>query len=329
MPKTENQKLKLLYLMKLLLEQTDEEHALPAPKIIEELAQYGIQTERKSIYDDIEALRKFGLDIALRKSDGPGYFVAGRTFELPELKLLADAVSSSRFITEKKSEQLIRKIELLTSRYQAVQLQRQVYVDGRVKTANERIYYSVDAIHQAIAQDRQISFRYFEYTADRKKKFRRGGEPYTASPYALSWDSENYYMIAYYERYGSLSHFRVDKMEDTAVLDLPRHELPGGKTFDVTGYMRKLFGMFGGEEEEILLQFNSSLIGVVLDRFGNDADIQKSDGGSFTVRFRAFVSPALLSWIFKFGRDVKVLGPETLKEQLREKARQCLELTAG
>ncbi len=329
MPKTENQKLKLLYLMKLLLERTDEEHALPAPKIIEELARYGIRAERKSIYDDIEVLRKFGLDIALRKSDGPGYFVASRTFELPELKLLADAVASSKFITEKKSEQLIRKIELLTSRYQAVQLQRQVYVDGRVKTANERIYYSVDAIHQAIAQNRQISFRYFDYTADRKKEFRRNGEAYTASPYALSWDSDNYYMIAYYERYGSLSHFRVDKMENTSVLELPRHELPDGKAFDLTCYMRKLFGMFGGDEQEIRLQFSNSLIGVVLDRFGNDADIQKADGDSFAVRFRAFVSPALLGWIFKFGGDVKVLGPEALKEQLRQKAEQCLAQTAG
>ena len=326
MQRTENHKLKLLYLMKLLLEKTDEEHAISAPRIIEELAQYGIHAERKSIYDDIEALRKFGLDIAFQRSKTPGYFVASRTFELPELKLLADAVSSSKFITEKKSAQLIGKIESLTSRYQAVQLQRQVYVSGRVKTANERIYYSVDAIHQAIAQNRQISFRYFEYTVDKKKEFRRGGESYVASPYALSWDSANYYMIAFYERYSGLSHFRVDKMENVTVLDRPRHELPDGKDFDLTEYMKKLFGMFGGEEEEIRLQFSNSLIGVVLDRFGKDAAIQRVDKHSFIVSFRAFVSPTLLGWIFEFAGDVKVLRPESLKEQLRQKAEEFMHL---
>lgn len=324
MSKSENQKLKILYLMKLLLEKTDDEHTLSVPQMIDELARLNIHAERKSIYDDIESLRLFGLDIACLKSKTTGYFIANRTFELPELKLLADAVASSKFITEKKSAQLIKKIESLASEHQAVQLQRQVYVSGRTKTANEKIYYNVDTIHQAIAQNRQITFKYFEYTVDKKKEYRHGGQKYFASPYALSWDNENYYMIAFYEKYGNLSHFRVDKMESIEILKDLRHELPDNKTFNLAEYSKKLFNMFGGEEENIRLQFDNSLIGVVLDRFGNNITIRKADEHSFIVCFSAFVSPTLLGWIFEFGDKVKVLGPKSLIEQFRHKAETCL-----
>jgi predicted DNA-binding transcriptional regulator YafY len=327
MQKTEKQKMKLLYLMKLLVEQTDEDHPLTIAQIIDELAKNGIHAERKSIYADINALREYGLDITSRKSKTTGYFIASRTFELPELKLLADAVASSKFITEKKSKQLIQKIESLTSCYEAKQLQRQVYVTGRVKNANEKIYYNVDSIHQAIAQKKQISFRYFEYTVDKEKEYRHGGDLYYASPYALSWDNQNYYLIAYYERYQKISHFRVDKMENIELLDTPARELPEGE-FDVAEYSRKLFGMYGGEEELIRLQFDNSLIGVVLDRFGMDADIQKADEHSFVVTFHAFVSPTLLGWIFEFTGKVKVLEPESLKQKLRMKAMECLKMNS-
>lgn len=326
MQRTENQKMKLLCLMKLLAEKTDENHPLSIAQILDELAKNDIHAERKSIYGDMEALRQYGLDIIFRKSKTTGYFVASRTFELPELKLLADAVASSKFITEKKSKQLIRKIESLTSCYEAKQLQRQVYVNGRVKNPNEKIYYNVDSIHQAIAQKKQISFRYFEYTVDKKKKYRHGGKLYYASPYALSWDNQNYYLIAYYERYQKISHFRVDKMENIQLLETPARELPEGKEFDFAEYSKKLFGMFGGEEEQIRLQFDNSLIGVVLDRFGADADIKRADEHSFIVTFHAFVSPTLLGWIFEFTGNVRVLEPESLRQKLREKAMECLEL---
>lgn len=324
MSKSENQKLKLLYLMKLLLEKTDDEHSLSVGQMIEELAQLNIHAERKSIYDDIESLRRFGLDIACVKSKTTGYFIAGRTFELPELKLLADAVASSKFITEKKSAQLILKIESLTSQYQACQLQRQVYVSGRVKTENEKIYYNVDTIHQAIAQNRQVSFRYFEYTVEKKKEYRHGGQNYVASPYALSWDNENYYMIAFYEKYGNLSHFRVDKMESIRMLENPRKKLPDSKAFNLTEYTRKLFSMFGGTEERILLQFDNSLIGVVLDRFGKSVAIREADEHSFIADFNAFVSPTLLGWIFEFGDKVKVISPKILIAQLKQKTKECM-----
>lgn len=329
MAKTGIQKLKPLYLMKLLMEKTDEEHSLTVPQMIVELESLGIHAERKSIYDDLEALREFGLDIACRKTKTTGYFVAGRTFELPELKLLADAVACSRFITEKKSAQLIKKIESLTSRYQAVQLQRQVYVNGRVKAANEKIYYNVDTIHQAVARNRRVEFRYFEYTLGGKKQYRRGGEKYVASPYALCWDNENYYMIAYYETYGNLSHFRVDKMESIGIREEPRHELSGGEDFRLGDYMKKLFGMFGGKEETVRLQFDNSLAGVVIDRFGSDAEIRRADGNSFIVSFHAFVSPTLLGWIFEFGGKVKILAPAGLADRMRQMALECAQRCAG
>ena len=330
MPKSENQKLKLLYLVKMLLEKTDEGHPLTVPEMIAELEKLDVSAERKSIYDDLEALRRFGLDIECRKSKTTGYYVASRQFELPELKLLADAVASAKFITEKKSAELIRKIESLASFHEAKRLQRQVYVLGRVKAMNERIYYNVDAIHRAIAENRQISFQYFEYIVDFKepskwrKQYRYGGERYTASPYALSWDDENYYMIAYYERHGNLSHFRVDKMESIEMLETVRHPLPKGTEFDPAGYAKKVFNMFGGEEEKIKLRFDNSLIGVVLDRFGKDVAIRPDGEDGFIIHVDALVSPTLLGWIFEFGDKVKILEPKSLIEELRQKAAENL-----
>ena len=324
MPKSENQKLKLLYLLKLLLETTDDEHSLSVPQMIAKLEKFNIHAERKSIYDDLESLRQFGIDIVCKKTKTTGYYVASRAFEIPELKLLADSVASSKFITEKKSAQLIKKIESLTSKFQASQLQRQVYVSGRVKTANEKIYYNVDTIHQAIAMNRQVSFRYFEYTVDKKKEYRHDGQKYVASPYALSWDNENYYMIAFYQKYGNLSHFRVDKMESIDIMEDPRHALPDNQAFNLAEYSQKLFSMFGGEEENICLQFDNSLIGVVLDRFGLGVTIHKEDENSFIINFDAFISPTLLGWIFEFGNKAKVVGPKSLIDQIREKAADCI-----
>jgi predicted DNA-binding transcriptional regulator YafY len=324
MPKSENQKLKLIYLMKILLDKTDEEHTLTVPEMIKELEKHDISAERKSIYDDIEALRHFGLDIACHKSKTTGYFVASRMFELPELKLLADAVASSKFITEKKSGELIKKIESLSSTYEAKQLHRQVYVLGRTKTMNERIYYNVDTIHQAIAQNKQVSFQYFEYTVDKNKHYRHNGEKYYASPYALSWDDENYYMIAFYEKYDNISHFRVDKMENIEIMEENRRELPDKKIFNLAEYLKKVYNMFGGEEEKIKLQFDNSLIDVVLDRFGKSVTIHKANEQGFIIDVDALISPTLLGWIFGFGDKVKILAPASLIEKLRQKAHESL-----
>ncbi len=219
MSKLSNQKLKLMYLLKILFEKTDTEHSLTVPDLINELKKYDINAERKSIYNDIDSLKSYGIDIRCKKSKTYSYYVADRTFELAELKLLADAVASSKFITERKSKDLIRKISSLASSYEALQLKRQVYVADRVKTMNEKIYSNVDSIHLAVAMHRQISFKYFEFTVDKKKRYRNNGEKYTASPYALTWQDENYYLIADCEKHEGVSHFRVDKMEDIEILE--------------------------------------------------------------------------------------------------------------
>ena len=318
MAKQPNQKLKVLYLWKILLENTDAENTMTVKDMIAELGKYGIPAERKSIYDDIEALRFIGVDIVSRRTRTTEYFIDHRFFELPELKLLVDAVQCSRFITHKKSEELIKKISSFTSKHQAKLLQRQVYVEDRVKTMNESIYYNVDQLHLAIAQNRQISFRYFQYTVDKKKKFRKDGERYITSPYALSWDNENYYLIAFSEKYQNFTHYRVDKISDIEITHQPRVRLPDNEEFNIAEYSRKVFNMFGGEEEFVKMQFDISLVNVVIDRFGRDVYLGKIDKNSFVVRSRVIISPTFFSWVLQFGDKVKILSPEDVAEKYRK-----------
>ena len=328
MPKGSNQKLKLLYLKKILLEHTDEAHAITLSEILEALAGYGVVAERKSIYDDLEALRLYGLDVERR---GRYYFVANRTFQLPELKLLLDAVQSCKFITQRKSAELIKKLGGLASRHEARMLQRQVYVSGRVKTANEQIYYNIDRLHEAIAQGEQISFRYFEWQLDfsiqgsLRKHYRREGERYQVSPWALAWEDENYYLIAYDAMSGGVRHYRVDKMEDIQLTGQRREGMKLMERFDVGTYTSKLFGMFGGEEQEVRLQFSNRLVGVVVDRFGRDRMFSRVDSEHFAVTVRVVVSPQFLSWLFGFGQEAMVLSPKPVVDQMRRMATQVAE----
>lgn len=318
MAKSPHQKMKLLYLMKILTERTDEEHLMTVPEMVAALAEYGIGAERKSLYDDLESLRTFGLDIESRRGKNYGYYVASRCFELPELKLLVDAVQASRFITHKKSEQLIHKIESLTSAGQARQLERQVYILNRVKTMNESIYYNVDEIHRAIFEEKRVSFQYSEYTLDKKLHPRRGGERYTVSPYLLLWNDGYYYLVAYYERYGGLSHFRVDKMSKISLEPENRREM--SERLDPAEYANRMFGMFGGDVQGIVMEFDESLVGVVVDRFGRDVPISSAKDGKFTAHLKVAVSPAFLSWVFQFGAKAKIISPPSVAEKLAEAA---------
>lgn len=311
MSKTSNQKLKLLYLLKTLMEKTDADHTLTVPEMIIELNKYDIKAERKSIYDDIESLKSFGIDILCKKSKTYDYYIAGRSFELAELKLLADAVASSKFITEKKSRELIKKIGSLTSSHEAKQLVRQIYVAGRVKTINEKIYYNVDIIHQAITSKRQISFKYFEYTIDKGKRYRNDGNSYQASPYALTWDDENYYMISHYEKYKGITHFRVDKMENIEITDNECLK----EDINIVEYTKKLFNMFSGEEESVRIQFDNSLLGVLIDRFGTGVITYPVDENNFIAILKVEVSPTFWGWIFQFGNKVKIISPEKVRKE--------------
>lgn len=326
MARRSNQKLKILYILKILWENTDEENAMTVKDMIAELDKYGIPAERKSIYDDIEALRFFGIDIVSRRTRTTEYFIANRIFELPELKLLVDAVQCSKFITYKKSEELIKKISSFTSKHRAKLLQRQVYVTDRVKTMNESIYYNVDRIYLAIAQNKQISFRYFQYTIDKQKKFRKDGKRYITSPYALSWDNENYYLITFSEKYQDFTHYRVDKMCDIKITAEPRIRLPADKKFNVAEYSKKVFFMFGGEDETVKLQFDNSLVNVVIDRFGKDVYLEKADKNSFVMKSNVEISPTFFSWVFQFGDKVKIITPEHVALKYKEYLVQTLSL---
>ena len=314
MAKSANQKSKLLYLSKILLEQTDEDHPITVPEMIQELAKRDIKAERKSIYDDLETLSLFGLDVQSRKGRSPGWFIGSREFELPELKLLMDAVQSSRFITQKKSDALIRKLEGLASIHQARQLQRQVYVSGRIKVMNESIYYNVDRLHGALSAQKAITFKYFDYDISRQKVFRRDGKRYTVSPYGLIWDNENYYLVAFDHVNQEMRHYRVDKMAEITVTGLPRDM---EHAVDMAHYAQKHFGMFSGREAAVRLRCRASLAGVVLDRFGYDVILVPDGEDWFTVTLDVVVSPQFWGWVFGLGEGVQVLGPEWARAEFQ------------
>lgn len=314
--KTANNRLKILYLYKILWEKTDENHPISMPKIIEELEQYGIFAERKALYQDIEALKSFGLDIVSLKGDRPGYFVAGRDFELPELKLLADAVTSSKFLTEKKAAALLAKLETLCSSYEAGQLKRQVFVSNREKSFNERIYLTVDVIHRAINQGKQISFKYFDYDINKKKSYRQGQR--VCSPYALVWSEEKYYLVAHYEKYGQITNFRVDRMENAEITEQAAKPMP--KDFKLSDYLNSVFSMFSGEMRQVKLKFHSSLINPVIDRFGKNAKIIPIDDEHFVLvtQVQTQRPQPFFSWLFLFGEKAEILEPVSLREEYRD-----------
>lgn len=320
MPKSSNQKLKLLYIIKILSEQTDEQHYMSAAQLIEELAKYDIKAERKSIYDDMNQLIDFGYDIVLVKSrTNGGYYLASREFELAELKLLVEVVQSSRFITLKKSKELIGKIEKLASKADAKQLQRQVYVANRVKTANESIYYIVDDIHKAIQNNAQISFQYLEWNLEKQLVPRKEGKRYQVSPWALTCKDENYYLIAHDKEENKIKHFRVDKLGSIKVLtDEKREGSDLFESFDIADYANKTFGMFGGAEEMVTLQFSNSLIGVVMDRFGKEVSVRKRDENTFSVRVKVAVSGQFFGWLTGLGEGARIIAPEETVKQYRE-----------
>ena len=319
MARSSYQKLKPLYIMNYLLQNTDEDHPVTVNQIISYLDSQGISAERKSIYSDIEALQYFGLDIVQSGSGRScGYYIAHRTFELPELKLLVDSVQSSKFITHKKTAALIKKIETLASIHEAQLLNRQVFVKNRIKTMNESIYYNVDEIHNGISKNKKIRFLYFEYNVQKERQYRRNGAYYVVSPFALTWDDENYYMVAYDSDAAMIKHYRVDKMEKISILEEDRDGLEAYQALDMAIYARKTFGMFTGKEEHVVLRFENHLVGAVLDRLGRDVFIVPDDPDHFTVRTDVIVSPQFFAWVTGFGTSAQVIGPGHVVEAMKD-----------
>ena len=315
----ENQKLKMLYLLKILFEETDQDHGLSTQDIISRLESCGVNEDRKTLYKDFDELERFGLEI-LSEQNGRNvlYHLNDRTFELPEWKLLVDSVQSSKFITEKKSRQLIRKLESLVSSHEAKHLHRQVLISGRVKTMNESIYYNVDMLHDAVNTGKQIRFHYGQWNVEKKMELRRGGAWYQVSPWCLMWDDENYYLVAYDSEDQKIKHYRVDKMVHLSITKQPREGKEQFRQFDAAKYTKQVFGMFGGEVMRVSLEGRNSMVGVLIDRFGKDISIHPKDSEHFSASVEVAVSRHFLGWIIALGDGIRITGPERLVSQMRE-----------
>lgn len=321
-----DQKLRTLYLMEILLERTNDEHMLNATELCTILDQeYGISTDRRTIYTEMEILEKFGLDIQQKKGKNSGYYIGARDFELPELKLLVDAVQSSKFITEKKSKELIQKLEKLCCKTDAAILSKYVFIVNRPKTENETVYYNVDYIHNAIYENKEISFQYAEWTTKKEFKLKKEGAFYVVSPWALTWDDENYYLVAYDEVAGIIKHYRVDKMQRTKILKTDRKGEESFKNFDLASYAKKTFGMYGGIDAEVTLECKNELAGVVIDRFGHDVWLIPEGEDYFKIKVLVSVSPQFFGWITGIGPGMKIIGPKDVKNQYKEYLLNVLE----
>ncbi len=317
-----NQKFKFLYMIKIMLEKTDDEHELTMPQIMEELGKYGVTAERKSIYTDFSDMTdKFGIEVIKHQVGRDTYYhVGSRQFELAEVKLLIDAIQSSKFITQTKSRELIAKVKTFVSEHQAKQLQRQVYNNDRVKTMNESVYYNVDDIHTAIAQNKQIRFKYYKWDINKKLVARHNGDWYVISPWALAWNDENYYMVGYDDVDQKIKHYRVDKMMRMSIVDSQRNGKEIFKNFDMAEYSKATFGMYHGIKTKVKIEFVNDMCGVFIDRFGKDITFRPVDDEHSELIVDVNVSPQFFGWIFSLGKDVKVTGPQEVVDQMREAA---------
>lgn len=323
MAKSAKQKLKLLYLKEILMRKTDEEHPINATGLISELNKYDIEAERKSIYNDLECLADYGVDLMLIPGRDGGYFVGSRDFELPELKLLVDAVQSSRFITNKKSDQIIKKLSALSNIYEEDKLKRQVYSINRIKSQNESVIYVIDEINSAIQNSVKISFQYLKWSVDKKLVPKHDGKTYIVSPIAMVWDDEYYYLVAYDNVEGIRKHFRIDKIKNVSALKEKR-ELDD-KRIDIADYSKKMFGMFGGKVEGISILCPNEKVGIFIDRLGTDISVIKSDEKNVRIHVEVALSPQFFGWITSLGNDVKIIGPESIRDQYVSYLKKTLE----
>lgn len=320
MPKSENQKQKLLYILKFFYEETDEEHTLTVNEIIAKLNQNGISAARRSVYDDIRTLQDFGIDIVMRKSKTCEYFLGSRLFETSELKILIDSIQSSRFITKKKSESIIKRLKQLASKPQAQSFSGQIYIYDRIKSMNESILYNVDTLHNAISANRRITFRYFDYNIKREKVFRKNGELYFADPLALTFDNENYYLITYNNKYEDYVHYRVVNISSEKI------SIPDER-FNAAEYVKPMFFMFDGKLEQITALFHVSYLNIIIDRFGDNVILHEmEDAECFQATFKAAVSPTFLSWIIGFGSGALILSPQWVADELKNLSLETAEM---
>ncbi len=322
MPKSDNQKLKIFYILDYLQRNSHQEHPVRAAELLSMLErQHNIVCDRKTVYSDIAALQDYGVDIVSIPGKNGGYYIASRNFELPELKLLIDAVQSSRFLTEKKSRELIEKLCNQCSVHDANLMRRDVLVSGRVKSMNETVYYNVDTIQEAIAQNKQITFRYFDWGMDGKRKYRE--KHYQASPYGLCQDNENCYLLGHSQRHGVTS-YRLDRMTEIQLLNDARTPCPELTGKALVEHANRLFQMYSGEEAAVKLRFHRSLINVVIDRFGRDTMLIPDGEEHFVFTVNVAVSPMFLSWVIGFGSKAKILYPQSVVDACKAMCQEAL-----
>lgn len=315
MPRSENQKLKLLYLKQFFEEKTDEDHPATMPDILAYLKANGVEAERKSIYTDLSALADFGMDVR-KDVYGKSYTWFDREFELPEVKLIIDSVASSKFLSEKKSDALIKKLGKLVSEHQRKELRRQVRVMGRAKSMNNSILINADAIHAAIAANTTIKFKYFHYNLKLERVYTRNGEVHEASPWALLYDNDNYYLLAYID-----SDFRIYRVDRMASVEQGTNERQGKEAFekmDMPAYSKATFGMYNGKQEQVTMVFHNRMLDTVIDQFGREVWLSKVDDWHFQVTVPVAVSPQFFAWVFGLGNYVTITAPDSVVKQMKD-----------
>lgn len=319
MAKSDNQKVKILYILKILKEESSETNPISTKRLIEKLDGYGIKAERKSIYSDVDYLKDFGYDIEFdhNKTHG-GYYLSSGEFELAELKMLVDMVQSSRFLSLKKSRELIKKLESLTDKKSAGELSRSVYVINRVKSENETVYYSVDTLNLAMNNNKSVSFQYFEYSVKKEIKLRKDGAFYDVSPYYLIWSNENYYLVGYDNKSKSVRHYRVDRMKKLTISENDRQGSESFKNFDIGSFSKGMFNMYDGEKVKVSLECSTDLVNVIIDRFGRDIIIRPINDEKFIAVTDVFTGPQFYGWICGLNGKVQIASPEDEKEKFHE-----------
>lgn len=311
--------IRIIELLRFLYQQTDEAHAVTVSEMIEHLKSKGIPSVRQTVYTDLDALDTAGIDIVQIKSTQNRYFIGSRIFEYPELKMLVDAVASSKVISAKKSQALIQKLGQLTSIQQAEQLQRLASLSSRVKPHNEKVYYIIDSIQTAILDQHQISFQYYEYTPEKKKILKHDGYRYILDPYALEWKNDHYYLIGYSHKHKGIAHFRVDRLTSVEPLDSKFQPMPD---FDVAAYTNKMVDMFAAEHsEQVKLLCSNELMRVIIDHYGEDIEISPYDDTHFTVIIEVDPSGTFYGWVFKFMGKIRILSPQSCVDKMQDIAR--------
>jgi predicted DNA-binding transcriptional regulator YafY len=311
-------KSRILYLLKLLNEYTDEHNPLSTVEIINCLKSFGISAHRKTVASDIALLEEFGIDVITIKSTQNKYYIGNRDFELPEIKLLVDEVESSKFITSKKSEVLVSKLALFVRQGQANELKRHIYIDKRIKPEYEEIYYTVDCIHAAINTGKQVEFKYIEYNQDKERIYKNNGYTYKLSPYALAWSEDHYYVIGYIKKHGKISKFRVDRMAKVNISE--NNSIPVPEGFSAAQYAKNIFEMYDGEMKTVELKCTNDLMKVIIDRFGENVNSISLDSVCFKAIVEVSISPTFYGWVFGFAGKMTILSPEEVKNEYIEMA---------